>query len=132
MCVLSFGKLILWQKYVTQQIASENNRIIHLKNEPTLNQQWIRSKSKHYWNDSCHGDGDSELLNILGMAGEKKWWWDEYKEGKNGVNGNETMQQPEAGLMRPILAGYLCDDDRERKKNKKWAYMRRALQDACM
>lgn len=29
------------------------------------------------------------------------------------------MQQPEAGVMRPILAGYLCDDDRERKKKQK-------------
>lgn len=102
-------------------------------NPHSINNELERSKSKHYWNDSCHGDGDSELLNILGMAGKKNWWRDEYKEGKNRLNGNEKMQQPEAGVMRPILAGYLCDDDRERKKkNKKWAYMRRALQDACM
>lgn len=86
-------------------------------NPHSINNELERSKSKHYWNDSCHGDGDSELLNILGMAG-KKWWWDEYKEGKNRLNGNEKMQQPEAGLMRPILAGYLCDDDREGKKTK--------------
>lgn len=69
-------------------------------NPHSINNELERSKPKHYRNDSCHGDGDSELLNILGMAGKKKWWWDEYKEGKKWCEwkGNDAAArgQPDA------------------------------------
>lgn len=86
-------------------------------NPHSINNELERSKSKHYQNDSCHGDGDSELLNILGMAGKKNG---------DGMNTKRVkmvwMERKRCSSQRPawcgqcLLAIYVMTIEREKKK----------------